>query len=216
MSESAARKYSGRSVQEWKDARRERLMEAAVDLFGTDGYQATSIERLCTRAKVSTRHFYQEFANKEAVLLEVYAGLIELGIRSTADALAEAPAEPIGPRLTGAVSAYLETVMTDPRRARISFVEVVGVSTAVEQRRLAFRETLIQFIEYEGAAAVGRGEIEDRNFRFAGLAFIGAVNTLVYDWTLQDPRPPFGTLEASLVALATALLTGPVIGITAS
>jgi AcrR family transcriptional regulator len=211
MSESAARKYSGRSVQEWKDARRERLMLAAADLFGTDGYLPTSIERLCSQAKVSTRHFYQEFANKEAVLLAVYAELIELGIQRTAEALAAAPAAPIGPRLTGAVSAYLETVMTDPRRARISFVEVVGVSPAVEQRRLAFRETLIQFVEYEGAAAVERGEIENRDFRFAALAMIGAVNTLVYDWTLLDPRPPFGDLEASLVALATALLTGPVI-----
>ena len=211
MSEAAARRYSGRSVQEWKAARRERLLQAALDLFGTDGYLPTSIERLCSQAKVSTRHFYQEFANKEAVLLAVYAELIELGIQRTADALTAAPAAPIGPRLTGAVSAYLETVMTDPRRARISFVEVVGVSPAVEQRRLGFRETLIQFVEYEGAAAVGRGEIEDRDFRFAGLAFIGAVNTLVYDWTLMDPRPPVDALETPLVELATALLTGPVI-----
>jgi AcrR family transcriptional regulator len=211
MSEAAARRYSGRSVEEWKAARRERLMAAGVDLFGTDGYQATSIERLCTRAKVSTRHFYQEFANKEAVLLAVYADLIELGIKHTAEALAAAPAEPIGPRLTGAVNAYLETVLSDPRRARISFVEVIGVSPALEQRRLAFRETLIQFIEYEGGAAVGRGEIEDRDFRFAALAFIGAVNVLAYDWTLLDPQPPVEEIEASLVALGAHLLTGPVV-----
>ena len=91
MSEPSVRRYSGRSVEEWKAARRERLLEAALELFGTDGYPATSVERLCALAKVSTRHFYHEFQNKEAVLLAVHAQVIELALRSTGEALARRP-----------------------------------------------------------------------------------------------------------------------------
>ncbi|MGH3714587.1 MAG: TetR/AcrR family transcriptional regulator [Micromonosporaceae bacterium] len=207
MSEGTTRRYSGRTLDELKLARRERLLDAALELYGTDGYPATSVERLCTAAKVSTRHFYQEFPNKEAVLIAVHGRLVELALQSTAKALAEAPASPITARLEGAVTAYLETVMADQRRARLAFVEVVGASPEVERQRLAFRETIIALVEYEGGAAVARGEIEPRDFRFAGMAFIGAVNAVVYDWFLHEPRPPRAQFQASLVDLAVTLLT---------
>jgi AcrR family transcriptional regulator len=209
MSELAARRYSGRPVEEWKAARRERLLAAALDLFGTEGYQVTSIERLCSTARVSTRHFYQEFANKQAVLLEVYAGIIQSGIEATAAALVAAPERPVQVRMSLALTAYLETVTTDLRKSRISFVEVVGASVEVEARRMAFREMIIATIVYEGQAAVQRGEIPGRDFRFMALALIGSVNVIVYDWMVKDPRPPAEELWESLVQLALGLLALP-------
>src|SRR3954462_1875427 len=131
MSEPSVRRYSGRSVDEWKAARRKRLLAAALELFGTDGYTATSVERLCTQAKVSTRHFYHEFQNKEAVLLAVHAEVIEAAVRNTGEALALTIDAPVRDRITAAVDALLRTVMADLRRAQISFVEVIGASPAV-------------------------------------------------------------------------------------
>jgi AcrR family transcriptional regulator len=209
MDEPVARRYSGRPVEEWKAARRERLLATAFDLFGTSGYHRTSIERLCSTAKVSTRHFYQEFPNKEAVLLAVYTQILEDGGASMTKALAEAPEGPLRERLSRALSAYLETVTDDPRRARISFVEVVGASTAAEKRRLAFRELIVATIVAEGKAAVERGEIRDRDFRFFGLSLIGAVNMVVFDWMARDPRPLAEPVRRSLVDLVQVLLAEP-------
>lgn len=209
MSEHSVRRYSGRSVDEWKAARRERLLAAAVELFGTDGYPATSVERLCSQAKVSTRHFYHEFQNKEAVLLAVHAQLIELAVASTGEALARTQDAPVAERIAAAVDGYLSTIMPDPRRARISFVEVVGTSPAVEQQRIAFRELVLTTIQGLAESAVGRGEIQPRDFRFLGLCFIGAVNTVVYDWMVADPRPPEAPIRTALRTLAVDLLTGP-------
>jgi AcrR family transcriptional regulator len=208
MSDPSVRRYSGRSVDEWKAARRERLLDAALELFGTDGYPATSVERLCTQAKVSTRHFYHEFQNKEAVLLAVHAQVIELAVRGTGEALAATADAPVRERITAAVDGYLHTIMTDLRRARISFVEVVGASPAVEEQRIAFRELLISSVITIGEAAVARGEITRRDFRFIGLCFMGAVNTVVYDWMLTDPRPPEQQVQDALRELAVNLMTG--------
>jgi AcrR family transcriptional regulator len=207
MSETSARRYSGRSVEEWKAARRERLLEAALELFGTDGYTATSVERLCTQAKVSTRHFYHEFQNKEAVLLALHAQVIEVAVRNTGEALALTGGAPVRDRINAAVDALLRTVMADLRRARISFVEVVGASPAVEEQRIAFRELVIASIAQVGASAVARGEIPKRDFRFLGLAFIGAVNSVIYDWMLARPRPPADQVRSALKDLAVALMT---------
>ena len=207
MREPSVRRYSGRSVEEWKAARRERLLAAALELFGTEGYPATSVERLCIQAKVSTRHFYHEFQNKEAVLLAVHAQVIELAVRSTGDALRRTADRPVRERITAAVDGYLRTIMTDLRRARISFVEVVGTSPAVEEQRIAFRELLIGSVRDLGDTAVERGEIKRKDFRFLGLAFFGAVNTVVYDWMLTDPRPPEQKVQDSLRELAVQLIT---------
>jgi AcrR family transcriptional regulator len=207
MSDPSVRRYSGRSVDEWKAARRERLLDAALELFGTEGYPATSVERLCAQAKVSTRHFYHEFQNKEAVLLAVHAEVIELGVRSTGDALAATKDAPVRERITAALDGYLRTIMTDLRRARISFVEVVGVSPAVEEQRIAFRELLVSSVISIGDAAVASGEITRKDFRFLGLSFMGAVNTVVYDWMLADPRPPEEQVQEALRELAVNLMT---------
>jgi len=207
MREPPVRRYSGRSVEEWKAARRERLLAAALELFGTEGYPATSVERLCTQAKVSTRHFYHEFQNKEAVLLAVHAQVIELAVRSTGEALAATAGAPARDRIVAAVDGYLRTIMTDLRRARISFVEVVGASPAVEEQRIAFRELLISSVVSIGEAAVARGEITRKDFRFIGLSFMGAVNTVVYDWMLADPRPPEQQVQDALRELAVELMT---------
>jgi AcrR family transcriptional regulator len=207
MREPSVRRYSGRSVEEWKAARRERLLAAALELFGTEGYPATSVERLCTQAKVSTRHFYHEFQNKEAVLLAVHAQVIELAVRTTGDALRRTEDRPVRDRITASVDGYLRAIMADLRRARISFVEVVGISPAVEAQRIAFRELLLGNVRDLGEVAVARGEIKKKDFRFLGLAFFGAVNTVVYDWMLTDPRPPEQKVQKSLRELAIQLIT---------
>ncbi|MGH3431277.1 MAG: TetR/AcrR family transcriptional regulator [Thermocrispum sp.] len=210
MTEVSDRSYSGRPVQEWKAARRERLLAAALELFASEGYQSTSIERLCATAKVSTRHFYQEFGNKESVLIAVHEDGVRHGMEQAAAELAAelaaAPPAPIQERLRRALTAYLHTVMADPRLARIAFVEVVGVSIAVEEQRLGFREAIVGLIDAEGQAAVRRGELAPRDFRFLGMALIGAVNATVYDWLLHEPQPPAAQLQASIVRLALDML----------
>ncbi|MFC0624785.1 TetR/AcrR family transcriptional regulator [Kribbella deserti] len=206
MTEPATRRYSGRSVDEWKAARRERLMEAAFELFGTEGYTSTSVERLCAHAKVSTRHFYHEFPNKEAVLLAAHKHIMETGVQGTTAALAEHMNDKVPVRVRSAVDAYLRMVMSDLRRAQLSFVEVVGISPALEHQRLAYREMLVATVVHIGETGVARGEISPKDFRFLGLSFIGAVNTVVYDWMVCDPRPPADEVREALINLGLSLM----------
>lgn len=203
------RRYSGRDAAERSADRRQRLLTAALDLYGTDGYANTPIDRLCAAAKVSTRHFYQEFTGKEAVLIALHSTITTEALTATAAALNGAPATPVTERLMAAMRAYLRTVTSDFHRVRVSFVEVVGASPAVERIRLEYREAIVAVIELEGKAAVGRGEIRDRDFRFAGLALIGAINSVVYDWYLKaGPGESTEALEIAVIELAMSLLTG--------
>lgn len=208
MSQAPTRRYSGQSADERDAARRQRLLAAATDFIGTHGYAATTVERICVEAKVSTRHFYQQFENKEAVFLAVYDDITGGSYQRATASLEQTQGKTLAERVPAAFLAYLGPMIEDIRAARIAFVEIVGASPRIEEARLAYREALIELISAEGAAAVQRGEVADRDFRFASLALAGATNAIVYDWTLNSGNRPVEDLEAALVELAVALLTG--------
>ena len=55
---------------------RERIVDAAVDLFATQGYDATSVAQVIERTHLTKGGFYHHFASKDALLYEVYGDLI--------------------------------------------------------------------------------------------------------------------------------------------
>jgi hypothetical protein len=109
-------------------------------------------------------------------------------------------------RVPAALIAYLGPMIEDPLAARIAFVEIMGASPRLEERRLEFREGLVRLVEAEGSAAVDRGEITPRDFRFAALALTGAANAIIYDWARTPDRQDVEDLESALAALAVTLL----------
>jgi AcrR family transcriptional regulator len=205
------RRYGGQSAEQRDDERRRKLRESALELFGTEGYTSVTVERVCAAAKVSTRHYYQLYRNKEDLLVDTYSALTAEAFQAATGSLAHNADEPMAVRLPAAISAYLAPILADARAARLAFVEIVGVSGRVEDTRLQYRDAIIALIEQEGAAAVGRGEITPRDFRFLGLAFLGAVNVVVHDWSLHSEQRAHelgADLERQLCALAVDLMTG--------
>ncbi len=71
------RTYAGLSAPERRAERRERLLDAALELFGTAGFPKTTIPMLCSAAGVTARHFYDEFDSREALLRTLYDGIAE-------------------------------------------------------------------------------------------------------------------------------------------
>lgn len=208
MSGASQRVYSGRSAQERDAERIVRLREAALHLFGTEGYPAVAVDRVCAAAKVSTRHFYQLFDNKEDALLDLHGSLTNKAFEDVVTALAASTGLPLPERITNAVSAYLSPAVTHPLAARIQFVEIVGVSPRAEKHRATYRDAMIDLIQHEVSLAAERGEMTGGDIRFAALAFFGALNVVVYDWTLDPRGVSPEDLTSQLAALLVSLLLG--------
>jgi AcrR family transcriptional regulator len=207
--QSATRVYAGRTAADRRAERRQRLLDAGLELFGTDGYAASSIEKLCAAAAVSTRNFYEEFTGREALLLALHDDVLERAVTSVAAAFAQPGDSGVAVRVEEAVRGYLTTTAADPRWARLSYIEVVGVSDTVEQHRLAWRERWVELLVAEAERAVVRGEAARRDFHLGAVALIGAVNELVYHWSLGGHRIPMDDVLAEVVRLATAVVTAP-------
>ncbi|SNR86769.1 transcriptional regulator, TetR family [Haloechinothrix alba] len=182
-------------------------MAAGLELFGTEGYAASSIEKLCSTAGVSTRNFYEEFGSREALLMRLHDRVIERAMDAVVQALAGAEDRPLRERVERGMRAYITTTAEDPRWARLSYVELVGISDAVERHRLDWRARWVEFLDAESRRAVARGEAADRDFQLGAVALIGGVNELVYHWSTGAVAGSLDDVIDELVRLTTALVT---------
>jgi TetR/AcrR family transcriptional regulator, regulator of autoinduction and epiphytic fitness len=57
--------------QRLTDRKRNAIIEAAIDEFRASGYEATSMDRIATRAGASKRTVYNHFPSKEALFAEI-------------------------------------------------------------------------------------------------------------------------------------------------
>ncbi|HZF91696.1 helix-turn-helix domain-containing protein [Streptomyces sp.] len=177
-------RYGGRSAEERQAERRRRFLDAALQLFGDrPGYRATTVAALSEAAGLSTRQFYEEFRTLEDVLAALHLQVNDWAEQAVRAAVADAGGLPLVDRVTAIFHAYAADVTADPRRIRVTFVEIVGVSPRLEEQRLARRARWIDLIRAEAEAAVARGEAVPRDYRLPAAAFIGSVNGLLHDWS---------------------------------
>ncbi len=194
------RVYGGRSEPERRADRRARLIESGLELFGTDGWSGTTVERLCSLAGVATRSFYEEFPQREALLREVYRRVMTdvLGaLQPIAEDAHLAPAE----RIRRGVGTYVTLLTADPRRARVAHREV-RLAGVLESERQAMA---LRFAELIAAHSLPRTDAVAA--RLLGLALAGAASEVLVDWISHaEPRPPTAPMIETLVTLYVAAL----------
>lgn len=201
------RQYGGRAVVERKAERRQRFLDAAIRIFAERGYANCSLADVCAAAGLSKRQFYEEFETREDVLVAAYDHIQDEAGAAIAAALAEqdATSDPAS-AVTHVLSAYLDSIASDPYRAKVAFIEVVGVSERMEQHRRARRHAwgtvvIAALQPIAGPTARIRG-----NPALATSALIGAINGLAHEWLLEQPRPPVSELVELLVPIAVSLI----------
>lgn len=113
--------------------RRTRLIDTAIDLMGTQGAADTTVTAVCATSGVTSRYFYQHFADRDALLRAVCE---QLGA-TMQDAILQAipAASPTADALAhGPIRALVNMIQNDPRLARILFVES-GTEPTLRQLR---------------------------------------------------------------------------------
>lgn len=131
---SPPRRWHGTLRSERDSARRTRLLDAALALYGTIGFRKTSVQALCQESGVSSRSFYELFPTQESLLEDLYIELNE-EITTVLDE-AQIPSDAtLAEAARLIVGAALSPMLDDERKARVLEVEAVGICDSLEERR---------------------------------------------------------------------------------
>ena len=181
------RVYANKSADQRRAERRRKLLDAALDEFGTAGYRGTSIERLCAAAGISTRNFYEEFESRERLLIELHDELNANAHSAVVEAIATIDPDDLEARARAGLAAYCEVMTNDRRAARIGLVETIGVSDETDAARQAAIDSFADLLRLEAERLRAAGLIPDRDYRLSAVAATGAVYGLINTWR-TDPQ----------------------------
>jgi AcrR family transcriptional regulator len=126
--------YGGVIASDRVAARRERLLAAALELLGTEGWQSTTVRAICAQARLTPRYFYESFADRDELLLALFDQLVGEAAARVLEAVDGAEHEARS-KARAAIGAFVELVTDDPRKARVLFIEALG-SEQLTRRRL--------------------------------------------------------------------------------
>jgi AcrR family transcriptional regulator len=183
------RPYGGVSAEQRVAERRERLLEAALEEFGTRGVLSTGVKDVCRRAGLTDRYFYESFRDGGELFTAVFdratAHLFEVVVNALSDTPATAET-----KARAVIEAYIRALADDPRVARVVFVEAPSAGPEVE---LHMRTTLRQFAQLVALSASPYlpSGMPDAVLRFGAIALVGAIERLMTEW--QD-----GELDLSI------------------
>lgn len=198
------RLYRGLTVEQRDARRRAQLLRAALELFGSKGFAATTIADLCVRARLTQRSFYEHFQTREDLLVALYGEIIEKHSEQVANALADHP-DDAAAGLRAAVAAAVRGFLEDERAARVVMMEIVGVGPRAERRRFEVISLYVEMIARE--AALLPGAVQGAEARRVAVALVGTINESITDWLVHAPserpsaRELIGTLQRVFAAV---------------
>ncbi|MDT7560749.1 MAG: hypothetical protein QOI68_5219 [Pseudonocardiales bacterium] len=196
MTESAPRVWGGTTLDTRRDTRRRRLLEVGFELLGGQGSAAVTVRSVCRHAKLTDRYFYENFADRDGLLVAVYQQVAEQFRDAMAVAVGAAVAEaapgPVAPEAVArsAVLAFVGLLTGDPRKGRVLLLAPM-TDAALSAHAVGLMPMFGELIRVQLAEAPGGAQTTTAlDERMTATALIGALSNLFVRWL-------DGTLEAS-------------------
>ncbi|MDQ7841495.1 MAG: TetR/AcrR family transcriptional regulator [bacterium] len=160
-----------------ESATRDRLIQAAMDVFARRGYHGTTVDDIVAASDSSKGSFYHYFPSKQGIfliLLDQLAVMVEAGVDHAIDREDGAMA-----KVEAALRVVLEVAAAHRDLARILLVESAALGHEFEQSRLGIHRRFAALIQRHLDRAVADGAIPAQDTHIAAAAWIGAINEVL-------------------------------------
>jgi AcrR family transcriptional regulator len=173
------RTYGGLLPQERRDQRREQLLEAALDLAGTEGVAALTMRQVIARARLAPRYFYENFAGVEELWIALYDRLND-ELLGAALAVVQQPVDPSPRAVTeAALAAMVDVLADDPRKGRVLSESAGMPELAARRAQLANHATGLLVAQ---AARRLEGKVDVRAVGFVARFLVAGFAESVAQW----------------------------------
>jgi len=189
------------SAQEGKESTRQRILDAATEVFSEKGYHGAAVDDIVKASQTSKGSFYFHFPSKQ----DIFFSLVDRLIASLERSAEEAIDQEKGALLK--VNAALETVFNTFSKhrslAKILLVGGVGLGKAFDERLLAIHARFASLIREHLDEAIVEGSIPVLDAEITSYAWLGAVNEVIIRWLYTGQPDP---LDEALDTLRVLLL----------
>lgn len=124
--QSKERQFKGLSLAERKQARREKLIAAGIEVYGKQGFFSVTVKDVCNEANLTERYFYESFKKSEYLFQSIFLQLIEQ-LESTVMQAILSAAPDSTQMIRSGLTALFDLLKNDPRMARIIYVDAMLV-----------------------------------------------------------------------------------------
>lgn len=155
--------------------RRSLLLDAGLELLGTQGLAATTVRGVCATARLNARYFYESFDDIGALVVAVFDRVVA-ELHTTVDAAVAAAGDDPVARVRATVASTAEFVDSDRRRARVLYVEGRG-HERLQRRRRESSSDIAGLIALEAA-----GKEPGSGHRIVAAFLVGGFSELLTRW----------------------------------
>lgn len=163
---------------------KERVVEAALDLFQEKGYHGVSVEELVEHAETSKGGFYHNFKSKDDLLYEIHDIFISYVLNETKRASEQY--DSAIDQLDALMRTFMNVFNIYQRHITVFYNESVYLlpnhEEAITKKRTAYRKLLEQILINGQRQQVFRQEL---SITITAMLIIGTVNW-TYKWYKQD------------------------------
>lgn len=193
-----------RSTRLPRHERRRQLLDAALEVFVTQGYHAAAMDEIADRAGVSKPVLYQHFPGK----LELYLALLDESTGSLVDTMRDALAsnlEDPKQRVAATFGAYFEYVGGNGQAYRLVFESDLSNEPAVRDR---LEQVQRQCADMVSQAIKEGAEISDAEAHLIGVGLVGMGQVTARYWLSAGDRIPREAAEQLVARLAWRGISG--------
>ena len=175
------------------EVRRERLLEAATEVFAERGYEGARVEQIADVAQVSPGLLYRHFEGKR----ELYEELLLLANRQLLEHLAQAaaPDQPTDERVLRGLDAFFSFVEGHRNLWRLIMKDVVEPEIAAIREDVVRKSVAVVATLAAQEADFGGTQPHERELEMVSVIVVGAVVSLAA-WWMDHPKVPRSVIVA--------------------
>ncbi|PJE12829.1 MAG: TetR family transcriptional regulator [Mycobacterium sp.] len=173
------RPFRGVSADERRDLRRSQLLEACLEIAGTAGMAAATVEAVSRQAGLSKRYFYESFRARDELFVALARSLLAEITGGVLDSMANSGSELIDRARMG-IGRVITVLTDDPRKARV-FTELVG-SEMLNDTVGGAEHELAELLTALLLAGTQSDERQYHRLRLATLVIVAGTTKAVTSW----------------------------------
>ncbi|MFB4268605.1 TetR/AcrR family transcriptional regulator [Nonomuraea sp. GTA35] len=193
------RPYRGVPAEQRRARRRAALLQAGLDVLGTEGWAAATVRGVCSRAGLNDRYFHESFTDLDALLLAVVDDQAAQVTDLITTVAAQSPRR-LRARATAVVSAIVDFLAADPRRARVLAYEFPA-SPLLQERRRQIIATLAGIYLGQVGELFEETPLGETDLRMTALTVVSGLWELLSAWLRGDVDTGRDHLVDYIVAL---------------